>query len=465
MDKISAAKLDEIKCPKCGALIPVSETLRHQIVEQVERESNERIGAKEEEFRSREEMMKKQEEALAQNRKDIDQRIEEGVRAEKKKLEKEMLEKAKKDASLEVEDMKNQLAEKDEKLKEAEKTELALRKRERTLEDREKNIELEAERRLSAERQKIEEDVSKRMSEQHRMKEAEKEKTINDLKPRLEEAQRRAEQGSQQLQGEVKELDLEKILKEVFSFDEMMPVAKGVRGADILQQVKTKAGVLCGTILWEIKRTKSWSDGWVGKLKDDQREAKADVAVIVTDVTPKEISNFGQRGDIWITKNEFLIGLAVLLRDALIAVATTKLMSESKDEKVEILFRYLTGPEFKQKIEGVVDAFVSMKDDLEKEKRIAMARWAKQDKYLQKALGSVAGMHGDLRGLIGNSMQTIPLLESGEEDSTDEASSRKSKKKKSSRSHNQLIKRKSPWGRFSCSVKVAPEPRLTRLVR
>lgn len=409
MAEKQASKLDEIRCPKCGEYIPLSDALQHQIAERIENESAEKIEAKENELREREK-------ELTQAKKDFDKSVEEGVKAERTKLEEELKEKATKAAALEVQDLKNQVLEKDEKLKKAEQTELELRKRERALEERSKTLDLEAERKLDEEKKKIEEDVAKRVIEQHRLKDAERDKIIGDLKKQLEDAHRKAEQGSQQLQGESKELDLEKSLKESFPFDEIMPVPKGIRGADVIQRVKTRSGNICGTILWEFKQTKSWSDGWVSKLKDDQREAKADIAAIATEVLPKDITNFGNRGDMWITKSEFVFGLATLLRDTLIKVATTKLMSAGKDEKLEFLFRYLTGSEFKQKVEAVADAFVVMKTDLEKEKRAAIARWAKQEKHLEKAIGSIAGMHGDLRGLIGSSMEAIQLLETGEED-------------------------------------------------
>ncbi|OHA28620.1 MAG: hypothetical protein A3F51_02680 [Candidatus Taylorbacteria bacterium RIFCSPHIGHO2_12_FULL_45_16] len=437
MPKKQTSKLDEIKCPKCGELIPLSEALQHQITERIEYESAEKIGVKEDEIREREKELQKRDKELAQAKKDIDKSVEEGVKVERVKLEEELKEKAKEDAALEVQDLKNQVSEKEEKLKKAEQTELELRKRERALEERGKTLELEAERKLGEGKKKMEEDIAKRISEQHRLKEAERDKIINDLKTQLEDAHRKAEQGSQQLQGEAKELDLEKFLKESFPYDDIIPVPKGVRGADVIQKVKTRTGNICGTILWESKQTKSWSDGWVSKLKDDQREAKADIAAIATEVMPKDIVSFGNRGDIWITKTEFVFGLATLLRDTLIQVATTKLMSESKDEKVEILFRYLTGSEFRQKVEAVADAFVVMKTDLDKEKRASITRWAKQEKHLEKAIGSIAGMHGDLRGLIGSSMEAIPLLESGDENA-DKGESTKKKKPKN-KNENSLL--------------------------
>ena len=429
MAKKQETKLDEIKCPKCGELIPLSDALQRQIAERIEYESAEKIEAKENEIREREKKLQERNKELAQAKKDINKSVEEGVKAERAKLEKELKEKAREDTALEVQDLKNQVSEKEEKLKKAEQTELELRKRERTLEERSKTLELETERKLGEEKKKMGEDIAKRISEQHRLKEAERDKIISDLKIQLEDAHRKAEQGSQQLQGEAKELDLEKFLKENFLYDDIVSVPKGVRGADALQIVKTRNGNVCGTILWESKQTKSWSDGWISKLKDDQREAKADIAAIATEAMPKDIENFGNRSDIWITKTEFIFGLATLLRNTLIQVATTKLMSDNKDEKVEILFRYLTGPEFKQKVGAVVDAFVTMKTDLEREKRATIVRWAKQEKHLEKATGSIAGMHGDLRGLIGSSMEAIPLLESGDEDIDKEEPIKKKKRK------------------------------------
>jgi hypothetical protein len=416
MAKDSRPQFDKIECPNCGKLIPISDALQHQLTERVKEEMQKQILEREKEVTARARELDKKEMELSKTEKSIEKQVEGRLKLEREKLEKKAREKAEEEISLELRDVKIQLKEKEQKLEEAQKAELALRKREQELEENKRTLELEMTRKMDAERKKIQEEVSKSIMEERRLKDAEKDKLINDLKWQLEEARRKAEQGSQQLQGEVQELDLEEFLKENFPFDDIQPVQKGVRGADVLQRVLTRTGNFCGAILWESKRTKNWSEGWIAKLKGDQREAKADLAVLMSDMLPKEIAGFGQRNGIWVTNQLSILGLAVALRLMLTQVALTKLAAESKDEKVEVLFRYLTGPEFRQRVEAVVETFITMKQDLDKEKRAATSRWSKQEKHIERAITAIAGMHGDLRGLIGSSMQPIPALESGEEE-------------------------------------------------
>lgn len=411
---------DKIKCPECGKLILITETLQHQLTESVRAEYEEKISVQESVFSEREKRIAARAKELDDKEEEIETRVQKSLKTELEKhkiiINQEARKAAEESVAVEIKDLREDVKTKNEKLEEARKIELTLRKRERELEERAKDVDLEVARKMDSERKRVEEETARRIIEERRLKDAEKDKKMSDMMGQIEDLKRKAEQGSQQMQGEVQELDLEKLLKELFPFDEIIPVPKGVRGADIIQKVNTNRGAWCGSILWESKRTNSWNDSWIGKLKDDQREAKADIAAIVSRIMPKDVLSFGRRGDVWITKNEFVFGLAALLRETLIQVAATKLMSESKDEKIEILFRYLTGSEFKQKVEAVADAFVVMKTDLEKEKRATITRWAKQEKHLEQAIGSIAGMHGDLRGLIGSSMQVIPLLEADDED-------------------------------------------------
>ncbi len=218
------------------------------------------------------------------------------------------------------------------------------------------------------------------------------------------------------------ELALEELLRTSFPVDEIDPVPKGVRGADILQHVNGSLGRCCGTIIWESKRTKNWSDGWLEKLREDQRTARADVAVLVTEVLPKDLTTFGLKEGIWVTNTSSLLGLATALRQTLIQVATTKLAVAGKNEKIEVLFGYLTGAEFRQRVEAIIEAFKVMQEDLEEEKRVSQKRWAKREKQIGRVVDNTAGMYGDLQGLIGTSMQSIPSLEAaeGEEDTIQE---------------------------------------------
>ena len=407
-----------IKCPHCGKDIPLTEALTHQIQEKVRNELEIELREKEQNLEGRERELLKRIKAVENSQKTVEEEVVKRVEAEKEKLTQEAKQKAEEKLSLELKDLQEQIKEKNKEIEVAQKKELELRKRQREIEGREKSLELEMTRKIDEERKKIEEETTRKTIEEQRLKFLEKEKTIEDLKKQIGELKRRAEQGSQQLQGEVQELDLETFLKEHFIFDAIQPVPKGVRGADVLQKVYTKKETPCGIILWETKRTKNWVEGWITKLKEDQREAKADIAAIVSDILPKDISNFGFRNGVWITNRSSLLGLAFALRTTLTQVAFTKLAAEGKDEKIELLFRYLTGPEFRQRVEAMIETFIAMKQELDKEKRTTMARWGKQEKQIERVIAITSGMHGDLKGLIGTSMQSIPALESGDEEIT-----------------------------------------------
>jgi len=276
-----------IKCPHCGKDIPLTEALTHQIQEKVRNELEIELREKEQNLEGRERELLKRIKAVENSQKTVEEEVVKRVEAEKEKLTQEAKQKAEEKLSLELKDLQEQIKEKNKEIEVAQKKELELRKRQREIEGREKSLELEMTRKIDEERKKIEEETTRKTIEEQRLKFLEKEKTIEDLKKQIGELKRRAEQGSQQLQGEVQELDLETFLKEHFIFDAIQPVPKGVRGADVLQKVYTKKETPCGIILWETKRTKNWVEGWITKLKEDQREAKADIAAIVSDILPK----------------------------------------------------------------------------------------------------------------------------------------------------------------------------------
>jgi hypothetical protein len=267
---------------------------------------------------------------------------------------------------------------------------------------------------MDAERKRVEEETSRRITEDHRMKDAEREKKMSDMMRQIEELKLKAEQGSQQTQGEVQELELEKELAALFPGDNIQPVPKGMQGADVIQEVISNKGVLCGSIIWESKRTKGWSDKWIAKLKEDQRAAQADVAVIITQSLPKDIQHFGPMDGVWVTTYACFYGLAYLIRQKLSEIALTKTLVAGKNEKADIIFNYLTGVGFRQRVEAIVEVFSDMKKELEKEKIVTQRVWAKKEKQLQTVLYNTAGLYGDLQGFIGPSMQTIPALEAGD---------------------------------------------------
>lgn len=375
-----------IVCPHCNKKILLSKALTGQIEEKLRKSFDA-------ELRSRE--------------REIEKDFKEQLATEKRQAEK----KAKESLTVELTSLRQQVAEKDEAIEESRKQELELRKQQRELEKKEKALELDVARKIDEERRKVEEEVASRIVEENRMKDVEKEKQLSDLRKQIEDLKRKAEQGSQQTQGEAFEVELEDLLRVNFPYDQIEPVGKGIKGADILQRVYTTTGQFCGTIIWESKNTKTWSDGWLEKLKDDQRTAKAEVAAIVTTTLPKDVSHFSCIEGVWVTDFSTVLGVASALRANLSQVAVTKLAIEGKSDKMEMIYSYLSGTEFKQRVEAIVESFVSMKDDLEREKRAMESSWAKRDKQIHKVIHNVSGMYGDMQGIIGASLPKIDYLE------------------------------------------------------
>jgi hypothetical protein len=300
---------------------------------------------------------------------------------------------------------------KSERLDEARKNELALLRTKAELEERERGLELEVARRSDAQREAIRTQAKAEQADEYRLKDAEKDKQIADMRKTIDELKRKSEQGSMQTQGEVLELELEAALRQRFPTDRIEPVAKGAHGADVAQRVRLPNGHECGTILWESKRTKAWSDGWLPKLKDDQRAAKADVAVIVSTTLPKEVETFANVQGVWVTSVACAEPLGSALRAALVAVAEVRRASEGQQGKMEQVYRYLVGPDFRRRIEGIVEAFTTLRADLEREKAAFHRMWSAREAQLARVLTQTAGLRGDLEGIAGGDAPPIAGLE------------------------------------------------------
>jgi len=455
-----------ITCPHCGEKIPLTEALTHPIEEKLRKEFDSETKKNEREHEAAIEALKKDqaqalageratiekaarkraEDAIGQDLKDVRAQLEEKAKLledarkhelallkrereieeresalklevqrtldkERAKIREEAAAQALGERQFELTDLKTQLEERSKQLDAAQQQELGLRKRQRELEERERSLGLEVERKLDEERGKIREDALVKAAEEHHLRDREKDKQLDDMRKQIEELKRKAEQGSQQTQGEVQELELEEILRSNFRFDEIEPVAKGVRGADVLQRVCSSSGKPHGSILWESKRTKAWSDGWLQKLKDDQREAKADIGIIVSSNLPKGINHIGSVEGVWVTDFPSLVGLGTALRAGITQLAHVQDAMSGKGEKMELIYRYLSGPEFRHRVEAIVEAFVMMNNDLDSEKRAMERTWAKREKQIQRVIHNTSGMYGDLQGLIGAALAAIPSLE------------------------------------------------------
>jgi hypothetical protein len=407
---------DSIKCPKCGESIPITETLHHQLTEEARAEVKRELAGEQKALVAREKDVQARESRLAEAEQDIDDRVAKKLSAQKAKLSKDAIEKARSEVSLELRDLAADAEEKGRRLRAAEANELRLRKEKRDLETAKKDLELTVARKVDAERQRIREEALTQAAGEHRLKDAEKDKKLRDALKMNEELSRKLQQGSQQTQGEVLEVELEGVLRDCCRLDEILPVPTGVSGADVLQRVITRSGLCCGLIIWESKHAKNWSDGWIPKLKDDQQRARADVAVIVTDVLPKEVEYFGKKDNVWITIPKYVPNLVATLRMILEEVAQTKRAVAGKNETVEALFNYLTGPDFANRVESIMRGFIGMKEELDEEKRVTSRRWAKREKQLELVLGNTSGMYGDLQGLIGTSLKPIAALEPADSD-------------------------------------------------
>lgn len=326
-------------------------------------------------------------------------------------LQEKMREQHQKDIAL----LNQELALKEKRLEEAEKAELTLRKEKLLLEDEKKSFEVEKARQLDAEREKIRKTAEETILASHRLKEKEKDKMIDDLKKSLEDAQRKATQGSQQLQGEVAELDLEETLNNTFSSDIIEPIGKGVLGADIRQVVKSPGGKVCGTILWESKRTKAWSDGWITKLKEDMRNDKANIPAIISEELPEEAkTGMGLKDGVWVCSPKLFIPLAMLLRKSLIDAAYQKFVSDNRQTRAEQIYGYVTSHEFAQQVESMVEVYTDMLAQVNRERVAFEKSWKLREAQVRRLLSGVSGIYGQIQGAAGPALPPIKSLELGE---------------------------------------------------
>jgi hypothetical protein len=309
------------------------------------------------------------------------------------------------------------LADRDSKLAEAQKVQAELLRKQRELDDAKRELDLTVETRVHEALNAVRDKAKQEAEQGLKLKVLEKEEQIASMQRQIEELKRKAEQGSQQLQGEAQELELEALIRSNFPQDVVEPVPKGEFGGDVLHRVMNAAGQTCGTILWEVKQTKKWSNAWLAKLRDDQRTARADVALIVTNALPEDVETFNVRDGVWVTERRCAIPVAIALRSSLIELAAARLAGEGQRTKAELVYRYLTGPRFRHRIEAIVEKFSDMQADLDKERKLMTRMWAKREEQLRGVLVSTAGMYGDLQGIAGSTLREIealdiPLLES-----------------------------------------------------
>ncbi|HBT97142.1 MAG TPA: DUF2130 domain-containing protein [Desulfobulbaceae bacterium] len=353
------------------------------------------------------------EEVVARAKRDADMLVANAVKEKLAQREKEIQRLAKEEAEnekkQEIASLKSREQDLTTKLTAARAEQIQLMDDKKKLQDDKEAFEIEKRKQLDEARAQIKEEADRKAGEAYQTILAQKDKTLADALRVNEELKRKIEQGSQQSQGEVAELNLEEELAKAFIYDTVEPVPKGIRGADVIQKVRNSAGKDCGKIVWEVKNTKAWSEGWVQKLKDDQREIRADVAIIVSSVLPEGVKTFAPRDGVWVCDSHLAIPLALIIRDKLEAIAREKGLAVGKNEKMEILYQYLTGVQFRQRIEAIVEAFSSMEQDIAKEKKYFTKKWASQEMQIKKILTNTIGVYGDIDGMV--SLPKIPALE------------------------------------------------------
>jgi hypothetical protein len=407
-----------IICPNCKTEIKLTESLAAPLIESTRRDFEKRLALKDSDIAKKEEVLREREEAVTKAKQAIDDQVAEKLLLERAKIVTEESKKAKLALQTDIDQKARELAElqdvltqRDVKLAEAQKAQADLIRQKRDLDDAKRELELTVEKRVQDGLSVTREQAKKEAEEGLKLKVMEKEQTIASMQTQIEELKRRAEQGSQQLQGEVQELELEALLRAKFPRDTIEPVPKGEFGGDALQRVIGPLGQVCGTILWESKRTKNWSDGWLVKLRDDQRTAKADIAIIVSQTLPKDVESFDLVDGIWVTNAKSVFSLAVALRHSLIELASARQALEGQQTKTEMVYQYLTGPRFRHRVEAIVEAFSSMQEDLDREKKAITKQWAKREEQIERVMQATVGMYGDLQAIAGKSFQEIEGLE------------------------------------------------------
>ena len=407
-----------VVCPQCKTEIKLTESLAAPLLESIRRDYEQRLTQKDTDMAKREKTLHEREAVLQKQKESMDEQVAQKMQQEQARIAAEEAKKARlavgnelNQKVKEINDLQDILKQRDIKLADAQKAQADLIRKQRELDDAKRELELTVEKRVQTDLAAAREKAKKEAEDEMKLKVMEAEQTIASMQRQIEDLKRRAEQGSQQLQGEVQELELEALLGTRFPRDTIQPVPKGEFGGDILHRVIGPLGQQCGTILWESKRTKNWSDGWLPKLREDQRAAKAEIAVIVSQVLPKDVETFGLVDQVWVAHPKLALPVAIALRQTLIEIAGARQASEGQQTKMEMVYQYLTGPRFRHRIQAIVEAFSSMREDLDRERKAITKQWSKREEQIDRVMQATVGMYGDLQGIAGKTLQEIEGLE------------------------------------------------------
>lgn len=407
-----------ITCPNCKTEIKLTESLAAPLVEATRKQYEEKIAQNDAEVAKREAAIRLQEADLARAKESVDEQVAERLKHERAKIVAEEAKKARlilasdlEQKVREVADLQDVLKQREIKLGEAQAAQVDFIRKQRELDDARREMDLTIEKTVQESIAVVREKAKQEAEGALGLKVQEKELQIESMQRTIADLKRKAEQGSQQLQGEVQELQLESLLRSRFPQDTIEPVPKGEFGGDVLHRVNSPQGQHCGTILWESKRTKNWSEAWLAKLRDDQRVSKAEVAMIVSQVLPKGVETFDLIDGVWVTEFRCAVSVAIVIRQSLIELSAMRQAGEGQQTKMEMVYQYLTGPRFRHRVGAIVEKFSDMQADLEKERKTMTRLWAKREEQIRGVIDSTAGMYGDLQGIAGKTLQEIEGLE------------------------------------------------------
>lgn len=417
-----------ITCPNCQTEIKLNESLAAPLIAATRQRYEKMIADKEQAISTRESEIRNRQAELDRQKAAIEDQISARLKTERETIIAEEARKANlriagdlERKAKEIGELQDVLKERDVKLAEAQKSQADVLRKQRELDDARREIDLTIEKNvqasLAAERDKARQEAEEAL----KLRMAEKDQQMEGMRRQIEDLKRRAEQGSQQLQGEVQELELESLLRTRFPRDLIEPVPKGEFGGDVLHRVINAQNRICGTILWESKRTKNWSEGWLAKLRDDQRTAKAEIALLISSALPKDVTAFDLIDGVWVAETRCALPVAMALRQSLIELATARDAGEGQKTKVELVYQYLTGPGFRHRIEAIVEKVTDLQSDLERERKTMTRMWAKREAQIRVIIESTVGMYGDLQGIAGRSLQEIEGLDLKMLDGPDDA--------------------------------------------
>lgn len=409
----------QVSCPSCRLQFPLGDGVLRSVRDDISRDLQQPIEDAQRRLLQEREIIATEKEALERRRQEISELVDKQVAQElsrrenliRQQAEQRAARKAAEENEVTLKALRQDRDEKAAALSKERQNQLALIAEKRQLLEEKEALELEVQRKLDQERSAIREEARKQADEEHRRQLAESKRVIQEMQLKLDEAQRKAAQGPIQRQGELFEQNFEKLLRETFAQDQIEAVSVGARGADLSQEVISPAGRSCGRLLYENKQTKNWQDAWITKLKSDMRAARADIGIIVTETLPKGIENFGEKDGVWVTNYASAIPLAFVLRTQLLEVTIARGHREGAREKMELLYEYLTGNEFRQRVQLVVGAFRSLREELDKERTYMTQKWNKREKQITTVMEHMAGMVGDVQGLSGGAIPSLVLLD------------------------------------------------------